>query len=112
MILHPDQLVWSVDIISVYLKVVMHQGFVLSPLFFGVVMHIVHIEARSGIPSELLYANDLVLMVMVGSSDGNIIVNLESDPVGKQCSQALLNAHYVNGGLTSSIVVYVVTRRW
>ena len=32
-------------------------------------------EAISGIPSELLYADDLVLMVMVGSSDGNIIVN-------------------------------------
>ena len=32
-------------------------------------------EARSGIASELLYVYDLVLMVMVGSSDGYIIVN-------------------------------------
>ena len=32
-------------------------------------------EARGGIPSELLYADYFVLMVMVGSSDWNIIVN-------------------------------------
>ena len=49
----------SIDIISVYcLKVAMHQGSVLSPRLFGVVPG----EARSGIPSELLYADDLVRM--------------------------------------------------
>ena len=53
----------------------MHQGSVLSPLLFGVVMDVVPSEASSGIPSELLYADGLVLMVMAGSSDGNIIVN-------------------------------------
>ena len=53
----------------------MHQGSVLRPLLFGVVMHVVPSESRSGIPFELLYAGDLVLMVMVGSSDGNINVN-------------------------------------
>ena len=39
----------------------MHQGSVLSPLLFGVVMYIFPSEARSGIPSELLYADGLVL---------------------------------------------------
>ena len=39
----------------------MHQGSVLSPLF-GVGMDVVPIEARSGIPSELLYADDLDFM--------------------------------------------------
>ena len=39
----------------------MHQGSVLSSLLFGVVMDVVSSEARSGIPSELLYADDLVL---------------------------------------------------
>ena len=52
-------------IISVYLKVAMHQGPVLSPLLFGVVMDVVPSEARSGIPSELLYADDLVLMALI-----------------------------------------------
>ena len=51
----------SADIISVYLKVAMHQGSVLSPLLFGVVIDVVSSEARSSIPSELLYADDLVL---------------------------------------------------
>ena len=52
------------------LKVVMHQG---SVLLLGVGMDVVPSEARSGIPFELLYANDLVFMVMVGSSYVNII---------------------------------------
>ena len=56
-------------------------------------MDVVPSEARSGIPSDLLYADDLVLMVMVDRSVGNII--LVSDPVGKQCWQTLLCAQYV-----------------
>ena len=48
----------------------MHQGSALSPLLFGVVMDVVPSEESSGIPSELLYADDLVIMVMVGISDG------------------------------------------
>ena len=51
----------SADIISIYLKVAMHQGSVLSPLMFGVVMEAVSNEAISGIPSELIYADDLIL---------------------------------------------------
>ena len=38
------------------------QGSVLSPLLFVVVMDVVSSEARSGLPSELLYADDLVHM--------------------------------------------------
>ena len=49
---------------SVYLKVAMHEGSVLSPQQFGVVIDIVPIEARSGIPSELLYVDDLPVVLM------------------------------------------------
>ena len=38
-------------------------------------MDVVPSEARKCIPSELVYADDLVIMVKVGSSDGNLIVN-------------------------------------
>ena len=48
---------------SFEVKVGIHQGSVLSPLLFAVVMDAVSSEARSGLPSELLYADDLVLMV-------------------------------------------------
>ena len=46
------------------MKVGLHQGSVLSPLLFAVVMDVVFSETRSGLPSELLYANDLVLMAL------------------------------------------------
>ena len=44
------------------MKVGLHQGSVLSPLLFAAVMVVISSEARSGLPSELLYADDLVLM--------------------------------------------------
>ena len=98
---------------SFEVKVGLHQGSVLSPLLFATVMDVVSSEARSGLPSELLYADDLVIMaptmeqlgrrvadwrasllgkglkvnagkskVMVGSSDGKMIVNSGKWPCG------------------------------
>ena len=55
--------------VSVYLKGIMHQGSALSPLLFGVVMDVVPSEPSRGIPSELLYADDLVLMDVVVCHD-------------------------------------------
>mgnify|MGYP007071599789 CR=1 FL=1 len=43
-------------------KVGVHQGSVLSPLLFAVVMEALTQEVREGLPWELLYADDLVLM--------------------------------------------------
>ena len=43
----------------------MHQRSVLSPLLFVVVMDVVPSDARSGIPSELLYAGDLFRMARI-----------------------------------------------
>jgi len=43
-------------------KVGVHQGSVLSPLLFALVMDVVSREAREGLPWELLYADDLVLI--------------------------------------------------
>ena len=47
---------------SFEVKVGLHQGSVLSPLLFAAVIDVVSSETRSGLPSELLYADDLVLM--------------------------------------------------
>ena len=38
-------------------KVGLHQGSVLSPLLFAAVMDVISSKARSGLPSELLYAD-------------------------------------------------------
>jgi hypothetical protein len=47
---------------SFEVKVGLHQGSVLSPLLFVIVMDMVSKELREGLPWELLYADDLVLL--------------------------------------------------
>ena len=47
---------------SFELKVGLHQGSVLSPLLFAVVMYVDSSDARNCLPSELLYADVLVRM--------------------------------------------------
>ena len=47
---------------SFEVKVGLHQGSVLSPLLFVIVMDIISRGLREGLPWELLYADDLVLM--------------------------------------------------
>ena len=39
-----------------------HQGFVLSPLLFAVVVDVMTDNAREGLTKEILYADDLLLM--------------------------------------------------
>ena len=43
-------------------KVGVHQGSVLSPLLFAIVVHVITKKAKRGVVNELLYADDLVLM--------------------------------------------------
>ena len=43
-------------------KVGLHQGSVLSPLLFVTVMELIPRELQAGLPVELLYADDLILM--------------------------------------------------
>merc|ERR1711893_505773 len=50
------------DTNSFYVRVGVHQGSVLSPLLFAIVMDTVTKPAREGLPWEILYADDLVLM--------------------------------------------------
>ena len=44
------------------MKIGFDEQSVLSPLLFSGVLNIVSSEARGGLPSELLYAGDLVVM--------------------------------------------------
>ena len=64
--------------LSVYLKVVMQQVSVFSSLLFAVVMDVVPSEAKSGIPSELLYADGLVRMAPI------------MEPVGRRITLTLI----------------------
>ena len=47
---------------SFEVKVGLHQGSVLIPLLVTAVMYVISSEARSGLPSECLYADDLLIM--------------------------------------------------
>ena len=42
----------------------MHQGSVLGSLLFAVVMEVITRDKKTGLPWDILYADDLVLMAM------------------------------------------------
>ena len=52
----------------------MHQGSVLSLLLFAAGMDVDSSETRSGLPSELLYADDLVLIALTMEQVGRYVV--------------------------------------
>ena len=68
---------------SFEVKVGLHQGSVLSPLLFAAVMDVVSSEARSGLPSELLYADDLVIMAPTMEQLGRRVADWRASLLGK-----------------------------
>ena len=68
---------------SFEVKVGLHQGSVLSPLLFSAVMDVVSSEARSGLPSELLYADDLVMMAPTMEQLGRRVADWRASLLGK-----------------------------
>ena len=65
------------------MKVGLHQGSVLSPLLFAAVMDVVSSEARSGLPFELLYADDLVIMAPTMEQLGRWVADWRASLLGK-----------------------------
>ena len=61
----------------------MHQGSVLSTLLFAAVMDVVSSEARSGLPSQLLYADDLVIMAPTMEQLGRRVADWRASWLGK-----------------------------
>ena len=64
------------------MKVGLNQGSVLSPLF-AAVMDAVSSKARSGLPSELLYADDLVIMAPTMEQLGRRLADWKARLLGK-----------------------------
>ena len=60
------------------MKIRLHQGSVLSSLLFVIVMEIISTELRAGLPVELLYADDLILMAESEESLRDKIVKWKS----------------------------------
>ena len=61
----------------------LHQGSVLSPLLFVAVMDVVSSEARSGLPSELLYADVLIIMAPTMEQLGRRVADWRASLLGK-----------------------------
>jgi len=59
-------------------KVGLHQGSVLSPQLFVIVMEMISRELREGLPVELLYSDDLILMAQSEESLRDKIVKWKS----------------------------------
>ena len=68
---------------SFEVKVGLHQGSVLSPLLFAAVMDVVSSEARSGLPFDLLYADDLVIMAPTMEQLGRRVADWRASLLGK-----------------------------
>ena len=69
---------------SFEVKVGLHQWSVLSPLLFAAVMDVVSIEARIGLLSELLYADDLVLMAPTMEQLGSRVAEWRASLLDKE----------------------------
>ena len=68
---------------SFEVKIGLHQGSVLSPLLFAAVMDVVSNEERSGLPSELLNADGLVIMVPTMEQLGRQVADWRASMFGK-----------------------------
>ena len=69
---------------SFEVKVGLHQGSVLSPLLCVSVMDVVSSEERSGLPSDLLYTDDLVIMVPTMEQPGRRVADWRAILLGKE----------------------------
>ena len=65
------------------MNVGLHQGSVLSPLLFAAVMDVVSSEARSGLPSKLLYVDDLILIAPTMEQLGRRVADWGASLLGK-----------------------------
>ena len=68
---------------SFEVKVGLHQGSVLSPLLFAAVMDVVSSEARRGLPAELMYTDDLVIMAPTMEQLGRRVADWRASLLGK-----------------------------
>ena len=100
-------------------KVGLHQGSVLSPLLFGIVMHVVSSETTSGLPAcirvaqwrgshteKKLKVNAGKSKLMDGSSGRKMIVSSGKSPcvvAGKGVQANPVSAQYVKSGFTSGV---------
>ena len=90
---------------SFQVKVSLHQGSVLSPLLFAAVMDLVSSEARSGLPSELLYADDLVIMALTMEQLGRRVAEWRASLLDKGLKVNAEKSKVMVGSSVGKIIV-------
>ena len=83
----------------------LHQGSVLSPLLFAVVMDVVSCEARRGLLSELLYADDLVFMAPIMKHLGRRVTEWRVSLPDKGLNVNAGKSKVMVGGSSGKIIV-------
>ena len=91
---------------SFEVKVGLHQGSVLSPLLFTAVVDVVSSEARSGLPSELLYADDLVIMAPTMEQLGRRVADWGASLFGKGLKVNAGKSKVMVGSSGGKMIVY------
>ena len=93
--------------------VCMHQGFVLPPFYFAVVVDVVTEFAREGVLSELLYADDFVLICEAVEGLRNMLLKWKdvSESQGLKVNlgitKVMVSGGITKDGLSKSIVIHV-----
>ena len=82
----------------------------LSLLLFAVVMDVVSCEARSGLPSKLLYADDLVLMAPTMKQRGRRVVEWRASLLAKGMKVNAGKSKVMVG--SSGVKMIVNSREW
>ena len=90
---------------SFEVKVGLHQGSVLSPLLFAAVMDVVSSEARSGLPSELLYADNLVIMAPTMEQLGRRVADCRASMFGKGLMVNAVKSKVMVGSSVGKVIV-------
>ena len=103
---------------SFEVKVGLHQGSVLNTLLFASVMDVVSSEARSGLSSELLYADDLVCMAPSMKQLGRWVADWRASLLGKGLkgnagkSKVMVDERHVYNHHPSGGVMIVYSGKW
>ena len=90
---------------SFEVEVGFYQGSVLSPLLFAAVMDVVSSEARSGLPSELLCANDLVIMAPTMEQLGRRVADWRASLLGRGLKVNAGKSEVMDGSSGGKIIV-------
>ena len=91
---------------SFKVKVGLHQWSVRSPLLFASVMDVVSSEARNGLPTELLYADDLVIMALTMEQLDRRVVDWRASLLGKGLKVNAGRSKVMFGSSSGKMIVY------